>query len=92
MFRADANNDGRIDIADPIFTLSFLFARGTPPVCPDACDTNDDGAIDLADAVASLSYLFEPGAPGSKSGGIGTCALDTTPDMLGSCRESACRN
>tara|TARA_B100000809_G_scaffold123515_1_gene121633 strand:+ start:705 stop:959 length:255 start_codon:yes stop_codon:yes gene_type:complete len=31
---ADANDDGRLDIADPIFGLDFLFRGGAPPPAP----------------------------------------------------------
>jgi hypothetical protein len=38
--RGDANADTGVDIADAIFTLSYLFAKGTPPSCLDAADAN----------------------------------------------------
>jgi hypothetical protein len=90
--RADANNDSRIDIADAIFTVSYLFGRGRLPACPDACDVNDDGAIDVADAIAGLSYLFDRSLPPGTFPGLGSCGLDKTPDMLGNCKESTCRH
>ena len=30
----DANDDGGLDVSDPIFTLHFLFADGAPPAPP----------------------------------------------------------
>ncbi len=89
--RADANNDSRLDIADPIFTLSYLFAGGKPPVCPDASDVNDDGVLDVADAISGLSHLFDRSLPPGTFPGFGSCALDKTEDLLGSCKESSCR-
>jgi len=61
--RGDANARGTIDIADAIFTLSFLLAQGTPPSCLDAADANDSGVVDIADAIALLSHLFAGAGP-----------------------------
>ncbi len=30
----DANSDGRVDIADPVFLLKYLFLGGPDPICP----------------------------------------------------------
>jgi hypothetical protein len=56
--RADANDDGWIDLADAVHILSYLFRGEDLAGEPDAADANDDGAIDLGDAVSVLSYLF----------------------------------
>jgi hypothetical protein len=44
---ADTNDDGRVDISDPVSTLSFLFSGGAPPPSPGAgacgSDPTDDG-------------------------------------------------
>ena len=81
--RGDSNQDGTVDISDPIFTLNGLFAGGPLPVCPDAADANDDGAVDLSDAVATLSSLFfGTGALPDPSSAPG---FDPTGDELG-CR------
>jgi hypothetical protein len=34
----DANNDGCLDISDPVYTLGFLFLGSPPPQCLAACD------------------------------------------------------
>jgi hypothetical protein len=34
---ADANDDGRFDVADPIFVLQYLWARGPPIPPPNVC-------------------------------------------------------
>jgi outer membrane protein assembly factor BamB len=69
--RGDSNGDGSVDIADPIFTLFYLFAR-TPSFCLDSQDANDDGKITLADPIYSLGYLFaggpEPPLPFHRTG------------------------
>ena len=33
--RGDANADGNIDIADAVFTLTYLLGTGSPPSCMD---------------------------------------------------------
>jgi hypothetical protein len=65
-------------MGDAVFTLSFLFALGTPPVCFDAADTNDDGDVNMSDPINELQHLFAMGpqfpAP------YGVCGTDPTPD------------
>ncbi len=78
--RGDVNFDARLDIADAIAALAFLFA-GKPHDCHDAVDANDDGKLDIADAIYLLSYLFvegkEPPPPFAAPG------PDPTPDTIG---------
>jgi hypothetical protein len=61
--RGDANASGDIDIADAVFTLSYLFASGTDPSCLDAVDANDSGGTDIADPISMLAYLFASAGP-----------------------------
>ncbi len=79
--RSDSNCDGRINIADAVFLLSYLFAEGASPSCFDAADANDDEALDLSDAVAVLSHLFagtgDPPAP------FPGCGADPGGEALG---------
>jgi len=79
--RGDANADAKVDIADVIHTLNFLFARGAPAVCRDAADSNDDGQIDIADGITILSHLFGGGPPLPPP--FNLCGLDLTIDALG---------
>ncbi len=79
--RGDANADSVLDIADAIFTLSYLFADGPAPPCLDAADANDDGAVDIADAIAVLSHLFAGAGPLPEP--FGDCGVDPTIDELG---------
>jgi len=77
--RGDSNSDGIVDIADPLFSLAYLFGQGPSPVCMDAADANDDGKIDISDAIATLDFLFAGGtlpAPNPLPG------YDQTPDNL----------
>lgn len=76
--RGDANDDGGVNIADPIFVLATLFTGGPDAVCRKAADANDDGSINIADPVLALAFLFQAGpdpvAP------FPSCGPDPTPD------------
>jgi hypothetical protein len=56
----DANNDGRLDLADGVYLLSALFRGGPQPPCAEAADFNGDGVLDASDAVASIFYYLQP--------------------------------
>ncbi|MCZ6793214.1 MAG: hypothetical protein O7J95_06335 [Planctomycetota bacterium] len=56
--RGDCNDDGKMDLSDPISLLSALFLTSAEISCTDACDANDDGEIDISDPVAMLVFLF----------------------------------
>ena len=56
--RGDVNDDGALQIADPVFLLDHLFSSGFTIGCPDAADADDSGTLDITDAVYSLSYQF----------------------------------
>ena len=72
----DINQDGELDISDPIGLLGFLFlgSRSTLPCAGDVTspanrrvlDGNGDDAVNLSDAVFVLEYLFRggPSPPG----------------------------
>jgi len=76
--RGDANFDGIVVIADPIYILSFLFASGSAPRCLDAADTDDNGALDLGDPIFLLNYLFA-GGPIPPPPGPNVPGYDGTP-------------
>ena len=61
--RGDTNASGRIDLADVIFILGYLFRRDRAPTCFDAADVNGDGAIDVSDAIYMLNFIFNRMAP-----------------------------
>jgi hypothetical protein len=60
--RGDSNGDARIDIADAVHELNWLFMGGAVLSCMAAADVNGDGELDISDPVRALSYLFL-GAP-----------------------------
>lgn len=65
--RGDSNDDGKVNLADAICTLSFLFGPADDACkigvgkCQDKADTNDDGKVNLADAITLLDVLFGTG-------------------------------
>ena len=61
--RGDSNASGRVDLADIIFILSYLFRNGEAPPCLDAANVNGDVAIDISDAIFMLNYIFNHAAP-----------------------------
>ena len=84
--RGDTNADGKVDIADAITTLGYLFgAEGDPSKakvrdCFDAADANDDGKLDIADAIKVLGHLFA--SEGPLPGPFAECGLDPSDDEL----------
>jgi len=86
--RGDCNNDGGINIGDPIFSLGILFAGGGPAACDDSCDANDDGNHDIADPVRILSFLFSGAAPMPEPT-YPACGSDPTTDSL-ECDDPIC--
>jgi hypothetical protein len=78
--RGDANADGRLDIADAVFVLAYLFTGGDTPGCSKAADADDSGDLDVTDPVYLLGFLFLGGpAPASPFPG---CGPDPRPDEL----------
>ncbi len=73
--RGDANDDGRVDLSDPVAILNWQFLGEVEPGCRETADANDDGASDLSDPVYLLNYLFlggeEPAKPGAAACGPG---------------------
>jgi|RhiMethySRZTD1v2_1073278.scaffolds.fasta_scaffold05799_4 hypothetical protein len=61
--RGDANSDQEVDIADPIFVLSYIFNGGKAPRCTGPANANGDAYLDISDAIFVLSYLFSTSAP-----------------------------
>ena len=56
--RGDANDDGLVDIVDPLVVLFFLF-QGTPnPACEKYLDADDSGIVDTTVGVRLLMRLF----------------------------------
>jgi PKD repeat protein len=84
-YRGDSNDDGAIDISDPVHILRYLFMEGDRPPCRDSSDADDDGELDLNDAVFLLDFIFrdsiEPPPPGPPPFGIKLVSRDCGPDF-----------
>ena len=78
--RGDTNQDGLINLADPVQTLSVLFI-GAVALCDLAMDANDDESLDLSDPIYVLARLFSGGAP-IPDPSI-ACGVDPTPGTMG---------
>jgi len=61
--RGDANNDARVDIADGVWILSWIYRGGVEPPCQDAADANDDGTVDQSDAIVVVYWRLKGGSP-----------------------------
>jgi len=60
--RGDANDDGRVNLADSIWTIRWLLRLGAASPCFAAADANGDAWVDLTDAVFTVAYRFLQGA------------------------------
>ena len=62
--RGDANGDNKVNIADIVYLVSYLFKFGPEPK-PELGigDANCDGKVTVADVVYLVSYLFKQGPP-----------------------------
>ncbi len=61
--RGDVTADGRINMADVISLLSYLFLTKDRPSCPASTDVDDSGKMEVTDMVWLLDYLFGGGDP-----------------------------
>ena len=57
----DANGDGKINVADVVYAINYLF-KGGPVMKPlVAGEVNCDGKVTVADVVYTINYLFKGG-------------------------------
>jgi len=77
--RGDINQDGMVDIADPVQGLAAQF-QGLLTTCMLAEDVNDDGVVNIADPIYQLTNLFSMGP--NPNAPFRVCGLDPTPDSL----------
>ena len=61
VFHGSANGDSRLDLADAVYLLNWLFRGGPDLPCQLAGDANGDCALDESDAIFIINYLFLDG-------------------------------
>jgi len=95
--RGDANNDGKVNIADPIYTINERVGRGPEFACEKAADSNADDMVDLSDAMYTIEYRFlggtEPPAPFIERPAAGEqCGEDPnhSEDLVLTCEDANC--
>lgn len=59
----DANRDGRVDLGDVVYLITYLYKGGAAPAPLLAGDANCDGRVDLGDVVYLINYLYREGPP-----------------------------
>jgi hypothetical protein len=57
----DANNDGKRNVGDAVFIISYVFRGGPPPACFQEGDANGDCKINVGDAVYMINHVFRGG-------------------------------
>lgn len=89
--RGDVDGNGRLEVTDPINTLSFQFLGTYTPPCLDACDFDDNGKVEITDAIGSLSHQFLGTAPPPPPGKE-ICGVDPTDDAPDEGGDLGCEN
>ena len=60
----DANGDSKINVADVVYLVNYLFKKGPVPIPQISVgDANCDGKVNIADVVYLVAYLFKGGPP-----------------------------
>jgi len=57
----DANGDGKVNVGDAVYVVSYVFRGGPAPTPMDAGDANCDGKVNVGDAVYIITYVFRGG-------------------------------
>jgi len=57
----DINGDNRINIADAIFMINYLYREGPPPEIFAKADVSCDGELNLPDVLVLINYIFREG-------------------------------
>jgi hypothetical protein len=79
--RGDVNADDRVNIADAIFLLQYLFKGGEAPPCLSAADIADNGRLNVSDANLLLRHVS--GVLPTLPDPFNACGQDPTEDELG---------
>jgi len=57
----DANNDGKVNVADMVFMVHYLYRGGFPPSPLTYGDLDGDFDVDESDIIYGVSYLYRKG-------------------------------
>jgi hypothetical protein len=74
--RGDANADGRVDLSDAIFSLSYLFLGKATPQCLKSANFDGNKALEVTDAIYLLGHLFLGGPAPPEP--FSSCGIETT--------------
>lgn len=61
----DANGDGKLNVGDAVYVITYVFRGGPPPTPYPICsgDANCDCKVNVGDAVYMITYVFRGGPP-----------------------------
>ena len=59
----DANNDGKVNVGDAVYIITYVFRGGPAPPCMQEGDANGDGKVNVGDAVYIITFVFRGGPP-----------------------------
>jgi hypothetical protein len=54
----DGSGSLPMDIADLVYLVDWMFAGGSPPICPQSADCDGDSTVDIADLVCWVEWMF----------------------------------
>ncbi|NMC43327.1 MAG: hypothetical protein GYA46_05355, partial [candidate division Zixibacteria bacterium] len=57
----DANNDGKVNVGDAVYIITYVFRGGPAPICMQEGDANGDGKVNVGDAVYIITFVFRGG-------------------------------
>ncbi|MDP3024836.1 MAG: dockerin type I repeat-containing protein [candidate division Zixibacteria bacterium] len=61
-YRGDVNKDRKLDLADIVYLVAYVFKRGPmPKEFTDQGDVNNNGRVNVADVVYLVAYTFKGG-------------------------------
>jgi len=58
----DANSDGKLNVADVVYLVNYIFKIGAAPNPLDAGDVNCDTRVNVGDGVYLINYIFKTGS------------------------------
>jgi hypothetical protein len=59
----DVNSDGKVNVADVVFLVHYLYRGGPPPAPLTYSDFDSDFDVDESDILCAVDYLYRKGDP-----------------------------